>query len=56
MHLECGAENKLLSVSEPEVCKYSMRFSTPAACTAADVESARADLELLTPRSQRDEL
>ena len=28
--LTCGAENKILGVEEPEVCKYAMRFETPA--------------------------
>merc|ERR1711871_675004 len=30
--LTCAAENRILGVEEPEVCKYAMRFETPAAC------------------------
>jgi hypothetical protein len=30
--LECGTENKILSVSEPEKCEYIMKMTTPAVC------------------------
>ena len=30
--LECGEENKILSVNEPETCKYKLMFKTPYAC------------------------
>ena len=53
--LSCGAENKILGVEEPEVCKYAMRFETPAACTEADVAAAQRDLEQLAAPSH-DEL
>ncbi|KAJ3075902.1 hypothetical protein HDU98_006534 [Podochytrium sp. JEL0797] len=33
--LECGAENKVLSVSEPSKCEYAMRVQTPAVCDDA---------------------
>ncbi|KAJ3025427.1 UNVERIFIED_CONTAM: hypothetical protein HDU68_007140 [Siphonaria sp. JEL0065] len=29
---ECGAENKVLSVSEPSKCEYAMRVQTPTVC------------------------
>ncbi|CAG8501853.1 6391_t:CDS:10 [Acaulospora colombiana] len=32
LFLECGAENKILSVSEPEKCEYHVRMKTPATC------------------------
>merc|ERR1719481_260695 len=32
VHLQCGAENILNSVTEPNRCEYEMHFSTPAAC------------------------
>jgi len=32
VYLQCGAENILNSVSEPNRCEYEMHFSTPAAC------------------------
>ena len=30
--MECGVEDKLLSVEEPETCVYEMRLTTPALC------------------------
>lgn len=54
--LECGGENRVLSVDEPEVCKYTMRFETPAACTQAQVDTAQADVDALAPDKAHDEL
>lgn len=48
VELSCAAEHAILQVSEPEVCKYAMRFSTPAACSEAEAAAAQADLDLLT--------
>jgi len=33
VHLHCGTENTLTSVSEPNRCEYEMHFTSPAACT-----------------------
>lgn len=33
VHVTCGAENRLLSASEPSTCYYSFKFESPAACT-----------------------
>lgn len=30
--LRCGDQNKVLSVVEPTMCQYEMRFETPLAC------------------------
>lgn len=46
--VECGEENKIISVDEPEVCKYTMRFTTPAACTEAHVEAAAQEVAAFT--------
>ncbi|CAG7818739.1 unnamed protein product [Allacma fusca] len=41
VNVQCGTENKILSVSEPSRCVYEMEFSTPAACQR--IESATHD-------------
>ncbi|XP_043253304.1 glucosidase 2 subunit beta [Colletes gigas] len=43
--LSCGKENKLISVTEPSRCEYSMEFSTPALCNLS-TESVDAHDEL----------
>ena len=30
--VKCGVENAVLEVNEPNMCKYEMVFTTPAAC------------------------
>lgn len=47
--LSCAAEHRILSVDEPEVCKYTMRFETPAACTAEHATEAQRELAELMP-------
>ena len=54
--LTCATENKILGVEEPEVCKYAMRFETPAACTDEHLATAQADLTALSPDAVHDEL
>ena len=39
-------------VDEPEVCKYTMRFATPAACTEADLQAAQAELDAAAADSE----
>merc|ERR1712025_294238 len=36
VHLECGDMNKLISVREPNKCRYKFVFQTPASCTEPD--------------------
>ena len=52
----CAEADKILGVEEPEVCKYTMRFETPAACTEADVAAAQQDVHALSPAPLHDEL
>ena len=30
--LRCGDHNKVISVEEPTICHYELRFETPLAC------------------------
>lgn len=32
MEMSCGAENKLVSVTEPAKCEYLFKLETPAVC------------------------
>ena len=50
--LSCAAEHRILAVDEPEVCKYTMRFETPAACTAEHATEAQRELAEVMPDSQ----
>mmetsp|Transcript_37824 Transcript_37824/g.59788 ORF Transcript_37824/g.59788 Transcript_37824/m.59788 type:complete len:306 (-) Transcript_37824:106-1023(-) len=34
VYFECGKENEIIKVSEPERCEYNFYFRTPAACSA----------------------
>ena len=33
--VQCGNENKVLKVEEPNKCEYRLQFTTPAACSPA---------------------
>lgn len=43
VHLRCGAEPQILSVSEPEKCEYDIRMVTPAVCEGAIVQEGKHD-------------
>lgn len=32
VYLECGWENRIVSVDEPSMCSYVIKFTTPIAC------------------------
>ncbi|RGB33082.1 glucosidase II beta subunit-like protein [Rhizophagus diaphanus] len=36
LYLECGIENKIFSVAEPEKCEYIMKMTTPAVCPSIE--------------------
>lgn len=54
--VECGEANRILQVDEPEVCKYTARFVTPAACTDAEVQLAQREVDSLGAAASHDEL
>lgn len=45
--LECGVENKIISVDEPSTCVYSLVFETPAACSLEYAKSLREDYDMV---------
>ncbi|KAG9030475.1 hypothetical protein FRB95_003925 [Tulasnella sp. JGI-2019a] len=44
LHLSCGTENELLSISEPEKCEYHFVGKTPALCLPLEKEEGKDEL------------
>ncbi|KAG8888763.1 hypothetical protein FRB98_006891 [Tulasnella sp. 332] len=49
LHLSCGTENELLSISEPEKCEYHFVGRTPALCLPLDKEEGKDELFKKSP-------
>jgi len=45
--LRCGAENRIISVSEPSRCTYLATMETPCACSKEDLDQAIADINAM---------
>eukprot|EP00003_Mantamonas_plastica_P026368 TRINITY_DN536_c3_g1_i1.p1 TRINITY_DN536_c3_g1~~TRINITY_DN536_c3_g1_i1.p1 ORF type:complete len:107 (+),score=18.05 TRINITY_DN536_c3_g1_i1:283-603(+) len=45
LHIQCGKENKITKVDEPQKCTYEMVFETPAACSRAHLQVLEMNLE-----------
>lgn len=45
VEFHCGVENIILSVEEPEMCQYFIKFNTPIVCET--VNKAKRKLKLL---------
>lgn len=46
VHIQCGLETKLLSVTEPYRCEYKIELSTPAACDDSSTQQQSSHDEL----------
>ena len=44
IHLSCGVENQVTSVTEPNRCEYEIKFTTPAVCKEPKNPSEGADV------------
>ncbi|KAG1674292.1 hypothetical protein FOA52_013481 [Chlamydomonas sp. UWO 241] len=52
VRLECGAEEKLTSAGEPEVCAYEATLATPLLCTHAELIKAQDELASVLQRRE----
>lgn len=41
--IECGVENEIVEVSEPEKCEYHFRMLSPAVCQHAETSSQKSN-------------
>lgn len=46
--LECGSEDEVVNVDEPEKCTYTAVLRTPAACRADALASLEAELKAMS--------
>lgn len=44
VHLRCGLENRLTSVSEPSRCEYHFDFESPGSCHKPDTSQSHDEL------------
>lgn len=45
VHLSCGLEPKLVSVTEPNRCEYLMEFEVPSVCVIQDAKYSREEYQ-----------
>jgi hypothetical protein len=44
--VSCGSVNEIVSVNEPNRCQYQIQFTSPTACTQAQLDELQKQVEL----------